>query len=134
MWKLSGRDNKIRQWAELGEFQSVSNAARRVLELELDPLGALFFRVYVDPSGEKSDAEIRCRLEYQSDKSFYLLTRAVQWFFIRRRFATLEAAPGRSAAGGLAKINELHFDRASSEQRGATLAQYPATTALRSRR
>jgi hypothetical protein len=70
MWKLSGRDNKIRQWAELGEFQSISDAARRVLELECDPLGALFFRVYVDPPAAKSDAEILCRLEYQSDKGF----------------------------------------------------------------
>jgi hypothetical protein len=78
MWKLSGRDNKIRQWAELGEFQSISDAARRVLELERDPLGALFFRVYVDPPGEKSDAELLCRLEYQSEKGFYLLQRAVQ--------------------------------------------------------
>jgi len=78
MWKLSGRDNKIRQWAELGEFQSISGAARRVLELERDPLGALFFRVYVDPPGEKSDAELLCRLEYQSEKGFYLLQRAVQ--------------------------------------------------------
>ena len=78
MWKLSGRDSKIRQWAELGEFQRISDAARRVLELERDPLGALFFRVYVDPPGEKSDAEILCRLEYQSEKGFYLLQRAVQ--------------------------------------------------------
>jgi hypothetical protein len=46
---LSGRDNKIKQWSELGEFQNISDAARRVLELEGDRLGALFFRVYVDP-------------------------------------------------------------------------------------
>ena len=78
MWKLSGRDNKIRQWAELGEFQSINDAARRVLELEGDPLGALFFRIYAHPPGDKSDAEILCRLEYQSEKGFYLLQRAVQ--------------------------------------------------------
>jgi hypothetical protein len=29
MWKLTARDNKIRQWADLGEFQSISHAARR---------------------------------------------------------------------------------------------------------
>ena len=78
MWKLSGRDNKIRQWAELGQFPSIAQAAQRVLELERDPLGALFFRIYVDPPGEKSDAEILCRLEYQSDKGFYLLERDLQ--------------------------------------------------------
>ena len=59
-------------------MQSISDAARRVLELEGDPLAALFFRVYVDPPGEKSDAEILCRIEYQSDKGFYLLKRVVQ--------------------------------------------------------
>jgi hypothetical protein len=78
MWKLTGRDNKLKQWSELGEFQNISDAARRVLELEGDRLGALFFRVYVDPLGEKSDAEILWRLEYQSAKGFYLLTRAMQ--------------------------------------------------------
>ena len=41
MWKLSGRDNKIRQWAELGEFQSIRDAARRVLELENDRAAAI---------------------------------------------------------------------------------------------
>jgi hypothetical protein len=55
MWKLSGRDNKIRQWAELGEFQSISDAARRVLELERDP--------------QSRTPRILCRLEYQSDNS-----------------------------------------------------------------
>jgi hypothetical protein len=78
MWKLSGRDNKIRQWKELGEFQSISDAARRVLELEGNHLGSLFFRVYADPLIEKSNAEILCRLEYQSAKGFYLLKRDVQ--------------------------------------------------------
>jgi hypothetical protein len=78
MWKLSGRDNKIRQWAELGEYQCISDAARHILKLESDPHGALFFRVYADPLAPKSDAEILCRLEYQTDKGFYLLQRVVQ--------------------------------------------------------
>ena len=78
MWKLSGRDNKLKQWSELGEFQNINDAARRVLELEGDRFGALFFRIYVDPPYDKSDAEILCRLEYQSPKGFYLLQRVVQ--------------------------------------------------------
>jgi hypothetical protein len=49
MWKLSGRDNKVKQWSELGEFQNISDAAGRVLELEGDRLGALFFRVFPPP-------------------------------------------------------------------------------------
>ena len=68
MWKLSARYNKLKQWVELGEFQSISDAAERVLELE-GSNGALFFRVYVDPiTAEQSDADILSRLEYQSAK------------------------------------------------------------------
>jgi hypothetical protein len=82
MWKLSGRDNKIRQWAELGEFQSISHAPRHILKLEPDPRGpppgALFFRLYVDPLMGKADAEILGRLEYQTEKGFYVLQRALQ--------------------------------------------------------
>lgn len=77
MWKLSGRDNKIRRWSDLGEFPTIEDAAQRILELEEDKSGALFFRVYADPTGDKSDAEILNRLEYQSQRAFYLLQRAV---------------------------------------------------------
>jgi hypothetical protein len=43
MWKLSRRDNDIRQWAELGEFESINDAARQVLKLEgYNPLPAVF--------------------------------------------------------------------------------------------
>jgi hypothetical protein len=79
MWKLSGRDNEIRQWGELGEFECISDAAGHILKLEDDPQRpALFFRVYVDPPMKKSDAEILCRLECQSEKAFYVLRRSVQ--------------------------------------------------------
>jgi hypothetical protein len=78
MWKLSSRDNKIKQWAEHSECQSISDAAARILELEGDGNGSMFFRVYVDPLIEQSDAEILCRLEFQSAKGFYLLKRDVQ--------------------------------------------------------
>jgi hypothetical protein len=78
MWRLKMRDNVIREWVELGEYPSISAGARRVLELEGDRLGAVFFRVYADPLADKSDAAILCRLEYQSAKTFYLLTRSAQ--------------------------------------------------------
>jgi hypothetical protein len=45
MWKLRGRDNKIKRWSEYGEFQNIADAARFHLELEGDPNGALFLRV-----------------------------------------------------------------------------------------
>lgn len=85
MWKLRGRDNKIKRWSEYGEFQNIADAAERILELEGDPHGSLFFRVYVDPNPltasavtGTTDAEILSRLEYHSDKGFYLLQRSVQ--------------------------------------------------------
>lgn len=84
MWKLRGRDNKIKQWSEYGEFQNIADAAARILELEGDPNGALFFRVYVDPNPLTAvgvtgtdDAEILSRFEYQSERGFYLLERTV---------------------------------------------------------
>ena len=64
MWKLRGRDNRIKQWSEYGEFHNIADAAKRILELEDDPNGALFF-------------EILSRLEYQSEKGFYLVASAV---------------------------------------------------------
>jgi hypothetical protein len=57
-----------------GEFHNIADAARRILELEIDPNSALFFRVYVDPNpltGQTTDATILSRLEYQSENGFY---------------------------------------------------------------
>jgi hypothetical protein len=79
--KLRGRDNKIKQWSEYRDFQSIADAAQRILELEADPNGALFLRVYVDPNpltGQTADAAILSRLEYQSGKGFCLLERRVR--------------------------------------------------------
>ena len=77
MWQLKMRGNEIREWSEVGSFNSIGEAARRVLELE-GRNGVLSFRTYVDPCFEKSDADILCRLEHQGANAFYLLTRGVQ--------------------------------------------------------
>jgi hypothetical protein len=79
MWQLSMRDRN-KNWTELGTFDGIGLAARRVLELEHRdrPIEALFFRVYTDPMMEKSDAEILSRLEYQGVIGFYVLTRRMQ--------------------------------------------------------
>jgi hypothetical protein len=42
MWELRGRDNKIKQWSEYGDFPNIADAARRILELEGDPYGAFW--------------------------------------------------------------------------------------------
>lgn len=79
MWQLRMRGEKVRDWVELGDFESINPAAQRVLELEGDERrGSIFLRVYIDPAFEKSDAEILSRLEYQGERDFYLLTRRVQ--------------------------------------------------------
>lgn len=85
MWKLRGRDNKIKQWSEHGDFQNIADAAGHILELEGDPNGALFLRIHVDPNPltaiavtGTTDAEILSRLEYHSEKGFYLLERHMQ--------------------------------------------------------
>jgi len=62
-------------FTELGSYANLCDAARVILETEDDRLGAIFFRVYVWPSSEPSDAEVLSRLEYQSPKRYYLLTR-----------------------------------------------------------
>lgn len=77
MWQLSVRDEN-RQWADLGNFDSIGFAALRVIKLESDPtepIGSIFFRVYAEPFMEKFDAEILSRLEYQGAKGFYVLKR-----------------------------------------------------------
>jgi hypothetical protein len=79
MWRLTARGERGSPFTELGSFASIRDAAQTIIETEADPsLGAIFLRVYVDPLSAKSDADMLSRLEYQSDKSFYLLTRRMQ--------------------------------------------------------
>jgi len=64
----------------MANFRSIADAAERILELEGDPNGPLFFHVYVDPNtltGETADAEILSRLQYQSETGFYPPERTV---------------------------------------------------------
>jgi hypothetical protein len=75
MWKLTARAERGSAFAELGSFASIGDAARTILKTGDDPHGATFFRVYANPLRAPSDAEALCRLEYQSTKRFYLLTR-----------------------------------------------------------
>jgi hypothetical protein len=82
MWKLHAYDDKTREWSEIGQFQSLRDAARGISKLEHDPHGAprggLFFRFYIDPLSEQSDAEILSHLEYRAEKGRYVLKRAMQ--------------------------------------------------------
>ena len=75
MWKLTARGERGTPFAELGSFASIDAAAQTIIKTEDDANGVIFFRVYVDPTRTPSDAEVLSRLEYQSAKRFYLLTR-----------------------------------------------------------
>jgi hypothetical protein len=76
MWKLTARGERGSAFAELGSFASIDDAAQTIIKAEDDHHGAIFFRVYVDPTRTPSDAEVLSRLEYQSAKRFYLLQRS----------------------------------------------------------
>jgi hypothetical protein len=78
MWKLAMRGERGSPFVELGSYANIGDAARVILETENNPLGALFFRVYVDPPSLSSDAEALSRLEYQGAKRFYVLTRSAR--------------------------------------------------------
>jgi hypothetical protein len=77
-WKLTARGERGTPFAELGSFASIGDAARTIIKAEDAPgaTGAIFFRVYVDPTRTPSDADVLSRLEYQSAQRFYLLTRS----------------------------------------------------------
>jgi hypothetical protein len=78
MWKLIVRGGRGTPFTKLGSFSSIGDAARKILEMENDPRGAVFFRVYVDPInplfGADDDSAALSRLEYQSAKHYHLLT------------------------------------------------------------
>lgn len=78
MWHLTRRRNNGRVWKDVGDFEHLDLAAVHILESENDQMGTIFFRVYVDPMMEASDAKTLSRLEYQTDTHFYVLMRTVQ--------------------------------------------------------
>ena len=73
----TARGERGSAFAELGSFASIDAAAQTIIKTEdhAGATGAIFFRVYVDPTRTPSDAEVLSRLEYQSAKRFYLLQR-----------------------------------------------------------
>jgi len=63
---------------DLGSFANLADAAHVIAQTEGNPTKSILFRVYVDPLFSPSDAEVLSRLEFQSAKRFYLLTRSAQ--------------------------------------------------------
>jgi hypothetical protein len=57
MWKLVIRGERGSPFTELRTYANLGDAARAVLKTENDPHGAIFFRVYINPSNQPSDPE-----------------------------------------------------------------------------
>jgi hypothetical protein len=77
MWQLSMR-GKDRRLTDLGMFDDIIAATRRILALEGDPDARVSFQVSADLLAAKSDVKILSRLEYQGREGFYTLIRRVQ--------------------------------------------------------
>ncbi len=81
-WELIARGERGTPFVQLGRYAKIADAVARISELEGKPYDSLFLRVYVDPNpltakvvNGTEDATILARLEYQSMKHYYLLTR-----------------------------------------------------------
>jgi hypothetical protein len=75
---LSCAENEEAPLPKLGSYANISDAASVILKTENNPQGAISFRVYVDAFNPPSDAQALSRLDYQSGKRYYLLTRTAQ--------------------------------------------------------
>jgi len=70
MWKLKARGERGSPFVELGDHASLADAARIILKTEDEPHCAVFFRVYVDPTQETTDADAPCRLAIPDAETF----------------------------------------------------------------
>jgi hypothetical protein len=70
MWKLIARGERGSAFAELGRFASIDEAAQTIIAAEDDTSGAIFFRVYVDPTRTPSDSDVLSRLEFKARSGF----------------------------------------------------------------
>jgi hypothetical protein len=82
MWKLEMRGARGTPFEGLGSFASIGEAARKILEIENDPHGGFFFRVYISPINPLFDADddaaTLSHLDYQSARHYYVLSRVAQ--------------------------------------------------------
>ena len=75
MWKLIARGERGSPFAELGSYASLGDAARTILETRMTHHSQRFSSVCMLPVDPPSDAKPLSRIEYQSAKRFYVLTR-----------------------------------------------------------
>jgi len=76
MWQLM-MTNRAREWVEVGRFETVTDAARRIRDLEGNTLTGVFLRMYIDTEFG-TDAEAFGHLEHKGRRALYVIKRRVQ--------------------------------------------------------
>ena len=75
MWLLK-MTNAAREWTEVGTFESVAAAARRICELEDRPPEGIFLEIYVNPILD-DDTEAFRVLHHTGRRALYGIRRRV---------------------------------------------------------
>ena len=75
MWQLKTAD-RGEPWTHVGNFGTVAEAARRIIELEEDPVSAVFFELLIETKAGSED-EAFAHLEHtgRSTGRFYVVKR-----------------------------------------------------------
>ena len=74
MWQLK-MTNAAQEWVEVGTFDTVSTAARRIREIEGRPSGGIFLEMYVEiDSG--TDEEAFSVLHHTGSRGLYEIRRS----------------------------------------------------------
>lgn len=75
MWQLKTAD-RGEPWTQLGTFESVTAAARRIVELEGYPVSALFFELLIETkAGSEDDAFAHLEHTGRSTERCYVIKR-----------------------------------------------------------
>jgi hypothetical protein len=77
MWQLSMIKKDARDWAPVGLFATLREAARQIIVIEGSPGKGLFFEVHVE-TDYGTDAEALGYLEYSGRAANYVVKRSVQ--------------------------------------------------------
>jgi hypothetical protein len=75
MWQLK-MTNAAKEWTDVGNFETVTEAARRIRELEGRPDGGIFLEMFVEIDFGTDDDAFSC-LQYSGRKALYGIRRRV---------------------------------------------------------
>ncbi len=73
MWQL-WMTNAAQEWIEIGHFDSLTEAARRIREIEEYPVPGVFFQIHVETE-HGSDEEAFQHLEHTGRQALYAVKR-----------------------------------------------------------